>query len=264
MPYLAVEGADIHYQTEGHGEPLTLIHGVGSDLSAWDGVIEALRGKYHILRADLRGHGKSAKTLGPYNLHMFRDDMLALLNHLSFSKTHLVGFSLGGLIAQRVAIDAQNRLASLSIISSIAARTDDDKQRVMERAKLLEREGALVHLANATERWFTDKFRLAHPEVLEQRRQKSLQNDPDCYAAAYWVLAESDLSNELHKITIPTLAVTGECDIASTPRMSRLIAERVQHGKVIILPTLKHAVLLEAPMKVTAQLENFFATVRKQ
>ena len=259
MPYLKAAGATIHYQIQGTGQPLTLIHGVGSDLTAWDGVIETLRGQYRVLRADLRGHGKSEKTPRPYSLRMFGDDLLALLDHLSVAKTHLVGFSLGGLIAQQAAIDVPERLSSLSVVSSIAGRTAEEKQRAAQRAKLIEEEGAQAHLAAAAERWFTDEFRAAHPEVLEKRRQKSLQNDPECYAAAYHVLAISDLADELHKITTPTLALTGECDIGSTPRMSRLIAERVQHGQAVILPKLKHSVLLEAPEKISAQLERFFA-----
>ena len=262
MPHLEIAGAALHYQIEGAGESLALIHGVGSDLTSWDGVIEALCGDYQILRVDLRGHGKSEKTPGPYSLRMFRDDLLSLFDHLSFTKIHLVGFSLGGIIAQRIAIDARERLASLSVVSSVADRTAEEKQRVVKRAELLEKEGARAHLANASKRWFTDVFLRAHPEVVERRRQKSLQNDPDCYAAAYRVLAENDLADELHKIVTPTLAITGECDAGSPPRMSRLIADRVQSGQVAILPAFKHAVLLEAPEQIALLLEQFFDGVR--
>ena len=262
MPYLKAAGATLHYRIEGNGEPLALIHGVGSDLTAWDGVIATLPGQYRILRADLRGHGESDKPRGPYSLRMFTDDLLALLHHLRFTQTHLVGFSLGGLIAQKFALDAPEYLSSLVIVSSVAGRTGADKQRVAQRARRLEEEGAHSHLANATERWFTDEFRHAHPEVVEKRRQKSLQNDPHCYAAAYRVLAENDLADDLHKIATPTLAITGEQDTGSTPRMSRLIADRVQNGHAVILPNLKHSVLLEAPEKIAGQLERFFAALR--
>ncbi len=262
MPYCKVGGTTIHYRIEGDGEALVLIHGVGSDLAAWDGVIAALRGQYRILRADLRGHGESEKTPGPYSLRMFSNDLLALLDHLSFAKTHLVGFSLGGLIAQQVAIEAYDRLLSLALISTIAGRSEEEKQRVAARVELLETEGAQAHLVAAGERWFSDGFRRANPKVIKKRKQKSLCNDPNCYVAAYRVLAENDLVDDLHKITTPTLVITGEFDAGSTPRMSNLIAQRVQHGEAIILPQLKHAVLLEAPTQTAARLEEFFASAR--
>ena len=262
MSYLKVAGTTLHYQIEGTGESLVLIHGVGSDLTSWDGVIEALRGDYQIIRIDLRGHGKSKKTPGPYSLRMFRNDLLSLFDHLSFTKIHLVGFSLGGIIAQRIAIDARERLVSLSVVSSVADRTIEEKQQVVKRAELLEKEGAHAHLANASKRWFTDAFLRTYPEAVERRWQKSLRNDPDCYAAAYRVLAENDLADELHKIVTPTLAITGECDAGSPPRMSRLIANRVRSGRVAILPAFKHAVLLEAPEKIALLLEQFFDGVR--
>ena len=259
MPYCKTKDATIHYRIEGDGEDVVLVHGVGSDLTAWDGVIAALRERYRILRVDLRGHGESEKTPGPYHLRMFTDDLLALLDCLSVTKTHLVGFSLGGLIAQQVAIEATDRLLSLVLISTVAGRSEEEKQRVIARAELLKKEGAQAHLVAADKRWFTDDFRRANPEVIKKRKQKSLCNDPDCYAAAYRVLAENDLVDDLHKIATPTLAVTGEFDIGSTPRMSHLIAQRVQHGKAVVLPQLKHAVLLEAPAKIAAMLEEFFA-----
>jgi 3-oxoadipate enol-lactonase len=262
MPYLDRPDGRLHYSLEGDGPPLTLIHGVGADLEAWDGVVASLAGRYRVLRPDLRGHGRSVKGPGPYSLRMFADDLVALLDRVSFETTHLAGFSLGGLIAQKVALVAPGRLSSLSIISSVAGRTAEEKHRVLERAAMLREEGALTHLANAVERWFTDEFREAHPEVLEWRRQKSLLNDPESYAAAYRVLAEGDLADRLHEIAVPTLAITGENDIGSTPRMSHLIAERVHNGRSVILPRLKHSVLLEAPERIAAELDGFISGVR--
>ena len=257
MPFLDRAGDRLHYSLSGDGSPLTLIHGVGADLEAWDGVVSSLSSRYKILRADLRGHGQSAKSPGPYSLEMFSDDLLVLLDHVGIDKTHLVGFSLGGLIAQYVAVNSPQRLSTLSIISSVAGRMEDEKIRVAERACMLEKEGALNHLANAVDRWFTDEFRRDHPEVMEWRRQKSLQNDPASYAAAYQVLAQSDLANQLHCISAPTLAITGECDIGSTPRMCELMATSVQNGRAIILPRLKHSVLLEAPARIASEIDDF-------
>ena len=121
---------------------------------------------------------------------------------------------------------------------------------------VVDRDGA-SHLTGT--RWFPDGFIASRPDVLERRRQKSLQNDPAAYAAAYRVLAESDLADEIHMITAPTLVMTGECDAGSTPRMAELLAARIPRGECVILPELKHSVLLEAADLIASELHRFLA-----
>ncbi|MEM7294404.1 MAG: alpha/beta hydrolase [Pseudomonadota bacterium] len=259
MPVANIAGAAIHYQREGNGPPLVLVHGVGSDLDAWDGVIASLDKRYTVVRVDLRGHGQSEKTPGPYTLNMLAGDVLGLLDFLQIEVCVLAGFSLGGLIAQRLALDAPARIEKLVLISTVANRNETDRENVRARATRLKEEGALEHLANAVDRWFTDDFRRKHPDILERRRQKSLQNDPECYVAAYQVLATNDLIDELPSLQIPTLAMTGENDIGSPPRMSEAIARVAQNGQCHIFPHLKHSVLLEAPDLVAAQMSQFLS-----
>jgi len=261
MAKLQLQDCELFYSIEGEGIPLTLIHGVGGDHELWRGVIASLGEGYRILTMDIRGHGQSSKPKGPYSLELFRDDLRALLDHVGFDKTHLAGFSLGGLISQKFAIDEGERLLSVAIISAIAGRTEEDFKQVQQRAALLRQQGAHSHLVNAVDRWFTDEFRANHPEVMEWRRNKSLQNDPDAYAAAYQVFAENDLVDQLSRVTVPTLAITGEHDVGSPPRMSEVIANRVQNGRVTILPKLKHAVLLEAPEIIASLISDFIDEV---
>lgn len=249
----------IHYELEGSGPCLTLVHGVGSCLGSWDGVIAALGPGYRFLRYDLRGHGRSARLPGPYHLDDFVDDLRRLLDRLEIARTHLAGFSLGGLIGQAFALAEQDRVEKLVLISTVAGRTAEERERVRQRARTLAEQGATAHLAEAVERWFTADYIARHPEVLEERRRRSLDNDPYCYAAAYRVLAESDLAARLPGIAVPTLVMTGEHDAGSTPRMARLIAERVPDCRLHILPGLKHSVLLEAPDQVSRVMTDFLA-----
>ena len=249
----------IHYELEGSGPCLTLVHGVGSCLGSWDGVIAALGPGYRFLRYDLRGHGRSAKLPGPYRLDDFVDDLRRLLDHLEIARTHLAGFSLGGLIAQAFALAEPHRVEKLVLISTVAGRTANERERVRQRARTLAEQGAATHLAEAVERWFTAGFIARRPEVLEERRRRSLDNDPDCYAAAYRVLAESDLAARLPEVAVPTLVMTGEHDAGSTPRMARLIAERVPDCRLHILSGLKHSVLIEAPDRTGWAMTDFLA-----
>ncbi len=249
-----------NFRIDGDGPPLTLIHGVGSYLESWDGVIAALGGGYRYLRYDLRGHGDSPKLAGPYRLDDFVADLRDLLDDQGIDRTHLVGFSLGGLIAQAFALAHPDRLLSLTLISTVAGRTDAEKAAVQRRAATLAEKGAGTHLTEAVDRWFTDDFIAARPDVLEERRRRSLNNDPDCYAAAYRVLADYDLADRLPEITTPTLVMTGENDVGSTPRMAELIAARVPDCRLHLFPHLKHSVLLEAPDQVAAQMKPFLET----
>ena len=247
----------LNYSDEGTGDPVVLIHGVGSALDAWDGVIAAMSPERRYIRFDLRGHGRSSPTPSPYSLNDFVEDTIALLDHLQIARADLVGFSLGGLIAQAIALDHPRRLRKLALISTIAGRTLDEREQVRKRAETLKTGGAATHLSVAVERWFSDEFRKSHPDVLEARRKRSLDNNPETYAAAYQVLAGNDLADRLGAIVLPTLIMTGENDTGSSPRMARLIHDRIKGSQLQILPLLKHAVLLESPVQIAKLLENF-------
>ncbi|WP_299988803.1 alpha/beta fold hydrolase [uncultured Ruegeria sp.] len=249
----------LNVNDEGSGAPVLLIHGVGADLESWDGVLTHLSPDRRYIRYDQRGHGLSRRTPGPYSLDDLSGDAVALLDHLGLARASIVGFSLGGLVAQSIALNHPDRVASLTLVSTVAGRTAEEQTRVDARAETLAQEGALTHLSNAVDRWFTPEFIASHPEVLEARRRKSMLNDPDCYVAAYRVLAGSDLGDQLHRITAPTQIMTGENDIGSNPRMSRFIHDRITGSELHILPRLKHSVLLEAPDQIGGLIERFLA-----
>jgi (E)-2-((N-methylformamido)methylene)succinate hydrolase len=247
----------------GEGEPVVFVHGVGSHLESWDGVVKALGAGYRSLRYDLRGHGSSPKPPGPYQMGDFVGDLESLLVARHWpQRFHLVGFSLGGLIAQAHAIAQPDSVATLTIVSSIAGRTPTERAKVEERAAQLATGGAPVHLQTAVERWFSDEFRERHPEIVRQRMVRSLENDPVCYAAAYQVLASVDLAADLHRIQCPCLVMTGAEDQGSTPRMARLMADRIRDSRLHILEGLRHSVLLEAPERVGRLVSDFLASHR--
>ena len=252
-------GNRFHYRWDGRGEPLTLVHGVGGQLDAWDLVVPILAPEFRILRYDLRGHGRSDKVRGPYALADFVGDLAGLLDHAGLASTNLVGFSLGGLIIQAFALAHPSRVKKLVIMSAIAGRNEDERAKVQERLQALAERGGVSHYEASLGRWFTDEFRKAHPEEIERRRRHAEEMDPACYLAAYTVLATSDLGDELHKIKNETFIVTGENDIGSNPRMARLMHERIANSRLHIIPRLKHNLVLEAPDLVGGLLRGFLA-----
>jgi pimeloyl-ACP methyl ester carboxylesterase len=249
------------FKVSGMGPPVVLVHGVGTRLEDMDLLSARLEADMRVLRYDLRGHGESEKVPGPYTLADFSNDLLELLDAMQWERVHCFGFSLGGLIAQRFALDHPQRLMRVGLISAIAGRTPEEKENALRRAdELRDGGGAASHVGQAVTRWFTDAFREAHPDVVEERKQRILANHPQCYAAAYRVLAAYDLADELTQIQHETLVATGEFDQGSNTRMSRFMAERIPHAQLRILPRMKHALLLECPDRLADLIRSFVLT----
>lgn len=259
---IAPRGVDIAVKSEGEGSPVLMLHGVGSALDSFDAMSDGLVARGHrTLRYDLRGHGESGKPPGPYRLQDFIDDATDVLDHAGVDRADLVGFSFGGMIAQAVAIACPQRVRRLVLISSVAARTPEEKQRMRDRADQLETRGFGGIAEAALERWFTPQFRESHPEVVQHRIERARNNDPVGYSAAYRVFAESDIDAPLAEIAAPTLVMTGEHDQGSSPRMARLIHERVANSRLRILDGLRHNVIAEAPDLLLREIDEFFDAV---
>ena len=247
----------IRFLVEGEGDPVTLIHGVGSNLESWDQVVQRLQVNFTLLRMDLRGHGQSERTTGECALEDYVADVLGAMDAAGFGKTDLIGFSLGGMIAQLFALTHPDRVHCLALISAVAGRTPEEKQRMSERAKKIREDGIGSVIGASHQRWFTDRFRQAHPEKVERRLKELLENDPDSYAEAYRVFAESDVGDRIHGIPHRTLVATGENDIGSNPRMARFMHDQIPDSELVIFPELRHSLLVEAPDRVADLLLNF-------
>ena len=118
MAYLQLNGCNLHYTDQGEGEPVLLIHGLGSSERDWEYQLPALLPGYRVLCLDMRGHGKSEKPKGGYSVKTFAEDCLAFIAFMQLSKPHIVGISMGGMIAFQLATDRPDVPASLTIVNS--------------------------------------------------------------------------------------------------------------------------------------------------
>lgn len=254
------DGVALNFRLSGNGpQALVLVHGVGSYCEVWDGVIARLSGSFRMLSFDLRGHGRSERVRGRYEIDDFVGDVLGLADHVGFARFDLAGFSLGGLIAQRLALTHPERLRRLVLLSTVAGRTDEERERVLGRLAALAAGERGSHYDASLSRWLTEDFQARNPELIAELRRRNAENDPDCYAAAYRVLAETDFGGLIDQIRIPTLIATGEHDQGSNPRMSRYMHERIVDSRLHILPGLRHSLLNEAPDQVAALMRDFLA-----
>jgi (E)-2-((N-methylformamido)methylene)succinate hydrolase len=222
--------------------PLVLLHGVGDSHRGWDAVVAELGADVDVIRYDLRGHGDAPKRPLVESVDDFVDDLMAVLDERRVAAAHLVGFSLGGLIAQRAAVREPHRVATLTVIGSVAGRTDAEAARALERLHAIESVGPVGVATQSITRWYTPNQLTADPGITERVLAQMAALDSAAYAAAYRVLATTDLAPDLHLITAPTLAITGEHDVGSPPHMTELIATRTG-GRALVIAGAKHSVL---------------------
>lgn len=255
---LTVGRVSLNYRVDGEGtERLVCIHGVGSSLLAWEGVVERLKERFTILTFDLRGHGNSTRINGRYDIDEMVDEALSLADAVGFSRFHLAGFSLGGLIAQRLALTHPERVRRLVLLSTVAGRNAQERERVMARLAALQAGEPGSHYDASLSRWLTEDFQMKNPQLVVQLRERNAQNDPECYAAAYRILAETDFGDALDQIHCPTLIATGADDAGSNPRMAAFMHERIAGSQLRILPGLRHSILTEAPELVASMMQGF-------
>lgn len=247
----------LRYQMEGDGPPVMLVHGVGADGSSWDPIARDLASRFQVLRLDLRGHGQSGPIEGDCTLDAFVRDVIDVLDASGVTCAHVAGFSLGGMIAQALALEHPDRVNRLVLLSAVAGRTAEERAKVQERLEILRTRGIEAITGAAQDRWFTTGFIERHPEMVRRRMEQLARNHTPSYRAAYTVFSTSDLGDRLHAIRKPTLVATGEHDIGSNTRMAHFMHAQIQGSCLTILPGLRHSVLLEAPDVIARLLLEF-------
>lgn len=246
-----------YYEVEGEGAPVIFIHGVGASLNTWDGVVTRLKSSFRCVRYDLRGHARSPKPGLPCTLHDLVSDLEDLREKLGIARAHLVGHSLGGMIAPAYALLHPERVLSLGLLSTAAGRTEAESAKVIALAEAMEEKGVEPLLDQLVERWFTPEFVQRRPEVVAARRRQVLETDVGVFLNVFRIYAETELGPRLSQVQPPALVMTGEFDGGCNPRINRVIASELPNAELNILSNLRHAILLEASERVAPVLTTF-------
>jgi len=247
----------IAYRADGVGEPLVLVHGVGGDGGMWDGVVAALPPRFRTIQVDLRGHGRSGLIAAPCSVQDLARDVTGVMDALGVRSASIAGFSLGGLVAQAIALESPDRVDKLALLATVAGRTPEEQARSAARIEVVREKGLAAIAAGNREFWFSDAFRRDHPEAVEARVRQFMACDPVSYLHAFTVFAKGDFAARLGEIRAPTLVMAGEFDAAATPRMARLMHERIAGSRLEILAGMRHALLIECPSRVAALMAAF-------
>jgi 3-oxoadipate enol-lactonase/4-carboxymuconolactone decarboxylase len=249
-----VTAVELHAVEEGPADaPVVLLLGsLGSTLEMWDPQVPALTEHYRIVRCDARGHGRSPAPGGPYALDDLVDDAVALLDRLRVETAAVVGLSLGGMTALRLAAREPHRVTSLAILCTSALLGPASVWQ--ERAEAVRAQGTAVVADTVVERWLTSAMREAEPARLQALREMVAGTSAEGYAACCDAIGALDLTADLPRITAPTLAIAGADDIATPPEHLRAIATAVPGARLLVLPSAAHLANVEQPAAVNAAL----------
>lgn len=245
------------FSVEGEGPALFMIHGIGASRHSWDGLIRHLRGEFRCISYDLRGHGRSPVPRPPYTLEDLVADLEALRAELGIAKAHFVGHSLGGMIGPAYALAYPDRVLSLGLYSTAAGRTADDSAKVKGVVQAMRDRGIAPVLETLKDRWFTPEFAQRCPDVIERRMKQVIDCDPDVFLSVFDIYAGTEMAPWLHEVRVPCQVLTGENDGGCNPRLNQFIASELPDSELVILPHLRHAILLEAPDQVAVPVLDY-------
>lgn len=252
-----VDAIDCEYTVQGEGPPLFLIHGIGAARDTWRKALPLLTPHFTVITYDLRGHGASPMPKGEFGLEELVEDLERVRERTGFQRAHFAGHSLGGMIGPAYALKYPDRVQSLGLLSTAAFRTEDDSAKVWAVVRAMEEKGIPQVLGTLTDRWFTDAFIGAQADVVERRLAQVVGTDADVFLNVFRIYAGTEMAPWLHEVTAPSLVLTGENDGGCNPRLNRLIDDALPNSELVILPDLKHSLLLEAGDQVAEHLVRF-------
>lgn len=268
MPKTRVRDIEIYYNVNGEGFPLVLIRGLGSNADHWYAQIPAFSSHFSVVSFDNRGIGRSRKTYGPCAISMMAEDTVALMDSIGISRAHVLGISMGGMIAQRVALTYPLKVSCLVLACTHcggdhAVRASDEIAKIFVEYVLTGSEEAAQKAARClfTERTFNER-----PEIIHQYREVSKKFVPESATLiSQWKAVQGhDTWAELPDIKAPTLVLTGSEDILIPPENSTILAERIPEARLKVIEGGGHQFPVEQADAFNGAVLDFLGSLTEQ
>lgn len=264
MAELCFDGGSMRYEEDGdlQAPPLLLINSLGTNCTMWTPQLQAFAKYFHVVRFDIRGQGASTVTPGPYTITQLAADVINLLDNLDLKSVAICGLSMGGLIAQHLAIHAPHRVNRL-ILCCTAARIGN-KESWNSRIAAAMGEGGLDPLVpEILARWFTDHFRSNSSFEVEHTATMLRANDVQGYVANCAAIRDADYRLSLAKIDTPTLVVCGSADSVTPPDAAATLAEGIAGATLVTLDA-AHMANVEQPAFFNTAVLGFLCNERHE
>lgn len=247
MAFERVNGIVVHYQVLGRsdGPVIVLINSLGSDLRIWQEVVPTFADRFRVVLYDKRGHGLSDAPPAPYNIDNHTDDLLALLDNLGIEKASFVGLSVGGMIAQRMAMRAPHRVQSITLCCTAAKI--GTAETWAERIAAVEAGGIEPIADSVLQRWFTPRFHETRADDLAGWRNMLVRTPAHGYAGTCAAIRDADLRPDASRITMPTLCVAGDQDGSTPADVVRGTADLIPGARFALIEGAGHIPCLEKP-----------------
>lgn len=237
---ILVNGARLHVTDRGQGHAVLFLHGMGCDGTDWQPQVDALASEYRCITIDHRGHGRSDREVGDgYTIAGFAADAQAVLDHLAVERTHVVGLSMGGMIAQQLTLDAPERVCTLSLLDTFA-RPGPLADGMAAMADQVEAGGLDVLASGFQAMVFAAATTATKPELVERFDVQFRANTPVCLAADMRAIAGIDVYDRLGSITAPTVVVCGAEDNLTPLPMAEELAATIPGATLEMVPDAGH------------------------
>ena len=261
MPDIAISRHRLHFEQAGAGDALVFLHGLGSCGQDWLLQMPVLADRFHVIAPDLRGHGESARPQGRVCVTDLAGDVTGMMDALGVGRAHLVGLSLGGCVAQQIALDCPARIRSLTLVNTFA-RYDSGEPRTAILVAL--RMVILGTLGLPTQARLVAARLFPKPEQAPLRQiaaQRIAANDPATYRRMLIAIQRFDVRDRLGEIRCPTLVIAGERDTTVPLRAKRFLAAHISGARLEIVADSGHATPVDQPDAFNELLTRFLQSV---
>ena len=261
MPFVSVNHHAQYYATAGAKDKPALVfaNSLGSDLRIWDGVAERLSANFRIIRYDKRGHGLSEATEPPYSADDLAQDIAALLDALAIGRAAICGISVGGIIAQALALKHPERVSAL-VLSDTGARIGSIESW-QQRIEMIKSGGVPSIEKMTMERWFSASFRSGRRADMRGYATMLLQTSLNGYLGTCYALRDADFRASAARIKCPTLVLTGAEDIATPADLGRELASLIPGAEFSLIESAGHLPCIEQPEVMAERMLQFFQEV---
>ncbi len=243
----AVAATGIAYRVDGPADApvVVFINSLGSDHRMWDWQVPAFVERFRVLRYDSCGHGAAGTRQGSVTIEVFAQDLVLLLDHLAIERAHLCGCSLGGMITLWTAAQYPARV-NRAVVANSGAKIGTT-EGWDERISAVHRGGMAVIREMTLGRFFSERFRSNHADVVQRIAEMLDGVDPEGYIAACQALRDADLRPIVSSIHIPTLIVAGELDVATPPQLQEELHAAIHASQLVVVAQAAHLSNIERP-----------------